>query len=646
METNLAFIDPFEFEHEMDQHWTTNLNNHSSPALRRVWRQIAATFKYHVLAHRYSRRRKKWSILEPETGTGKSQGTMLYSALLSKYPDERHPGVLIVSRLIDDCETMAHEINKSGARETAVAFHSAKERLKQGLAIGDLWRYPVVCITHRAYENALDYLGKDAEIQNTFGFFHKWFDRTRALVVIDENLDIIDHCRGGLDDLRNVYGAVPSPMRERFPEEVRAIKRVIEWLEEAEAEARDKEFHDTIVREMPMVLWNPPDLTEFRMAFKEGFSNARLLRHVSPSAFSVMREKYNEAIRSLDVFFKTWSYLSKVDGELVLNSARLIVPEKVKGAVVMDATASQNRIYETFERVELIPNPGVARNYGNVKLHVSWGHKTGKRSMGSHAKKACRDLLSELARELQPVSGRKQKALIVTHLDVEPHLRTFDPEEFEMHTTHYGEHTGLNKWDHCDTCVIFGLHHMPTYWPANTFMACRGVQTGKWLKSEDRPFKGHKDILKALAYGQLIVDTVQAINRVRCRKVIDGEGNCPKTDILLPENDLGRAVLEGIQTEMPGIHVTEWEFSGHRRKIRRGDREKALLAYAEKMLKGRRERLTYVRNILDIGPKTMEKMRSKLRDISSSLCRDLAALGVRYLVEGKGQAQRAYLVKD
>ena len=96
----------------------------------------------------------------------KSQSTLLYSAMLSEFNDFEHPGVLIVSRLIEDCIKMADDINKYGVRESAAAFHSDKSRLRNGVSMTSLDEYPVVCITHRAYELALDYLGKDSTIIN------------------------------------------------------------------------------------------------------------------------------------------------------------------------------------------------------------------------------------------------------------------------------------------------------------------------------------------------------------------------------------------------------------------------------------------------------------------------------------------------
>ena len=131
--------------------------------------------------------------MQPATGTGKTQGTVVYCALLSKLaPKGIHPGVLIVTRLKKDADLMAEQINDLGREYghlnvedvVALAHHSDSQT-----DLADLKNYPVVVITHRAYEIALDYLGQDGTIQQTWPLFHEWNGSTRKLVIVDECLD-------------------------------------------------------------------------------------------------------------------------------------------------------------------------------------------------------------------------------------------------------------------------------------------------------------------------------------------------------------------------------------------------------------------------------------------------------------------------
>ena len=143
-------------------HWTEELKNVSSEALRKVWRQLASTFSYYTQDRGPD---KQWTILQPPTGSGKTQGTVIYCSMLARLPIGEHPGVLIVTRLKADASQIAHDINRISGKNTAVAYHTdTKEEVK----ISDLCESPVVVITHRAYELALDFLGEDGVIQQTW----------------------------------------------------------------------------------------------------------------------------------------------------------------------------------------------------------------------------------------------------------------------------------------------------------------------------------------------------------------------------------------------------------------------------------------------------------------------------------------------
>lgn len=107
-------IQPQDFVKEMEAHWTNNLKNTSSSALRQVWDTLASTFGFHIAMHGCETEdsKKTWTVLQPECGTGKTQGAVVFCKMLSELPKEEHPGVLIVTRLTDDCDSIAEQINQ------------------------------------------------------------------------------------------------------------------------------------------------------------------------------------------------------------------------------------------------------------------------------------------------------------------------------------------------------------------------------------------------------------------------------------------------------------------------------------------------------------------------------------------------------
>ena len=104
-------IEPSRFAAQMAEHWAHRLTNVSSPALLLTWRKIAEAFNASIedaaepLPFGAD---PKWRVLNPATGTGKTQGLALYASML---PTEDHPGVLVVVRLKAQADDLATTIN-------------------------------------------------------------------------------------------------------------------------------------------------------------------------------------------------------------------------------------------------------------------------------------------------------------------------------------------------------------------------------------------------------------------------------------------------------------------------------------------------------------------------------------------------------
>jgi hypothetical protein len=144
----------------------------------------------------------------------------------------------------------------------------------------------------------------------------------------------------------------------------------------------------------------------------------------------------------------------------------------------------------------------------------------------------------------------------------------------------------------------------------------------------------------------LVVSVVQAINRIQCRKVVDAEGNCPPSDvfILLPSDNTGRRLLDGIKTAMPHIKVVKWGYQSAKKRVRRSGHADALARFAASMMPGRWA-MSEVSQILGISKRSREWLAQRLKDATSDLCARLVKLGVRYEVQGIGRGAQSYLVK-
>jgi|GEM_PF-1071490 len=670
-----SVINPSSFVKLMKDHWTERLGNVSNPALKQLWHSLAQTFGSHIYNHGNPEKAKLWNVLPIPTGGGKTESTVMYCAAMSKYSNEKHAGVLIVTRLKSECERLANRINKLGHRDTAIAFHSGSDcthRLK------DLWQHPVLVITHRAYEIGLERLGKDATIEGTWKYFHRYnregvkpvmvenpftgpdqiqsyeyqdefysYQGSRRLCIVDEALDIIEHHRLGLNSLQQALGAIPNFIRKRHPEQINYLKAVIDKLEELDDHPRlSKEFMvdgesdeaiDLIEFEQPDLQPLIEDLSEIQFDIQIGKNDDKENRR--------LRERYQKMLKDLQMIYQSWRYFSKRERELSLNSARVIMPDGVKGAVVLDATAETNLVYRLHKDSDIEDIPKGSRDYSNVTLHISRGHKVGKWHMIKNARHEASKLISNLNKTIK---GRK--AFVVCHKHVEPVLRAYDPK-FNMKLSHWGAFDGSNEYQGCDVAVIFGLKYLPKTWSSNVFMAFQGSQTTEWLQNnngDERQWRNIEDIRKALDRSALSIDIIQAINRIKCRKVVDSKGNCDPCDIylMLPSGKIANQILKDIKDSMPNIQTVKWDFDHNKRGARRSKFEEALVTHFKNMKDGQRQFSRDIIRHLGMSSATFERLAKKCRSPESKLSFAMKEYHVRYVVEGVGRGSRSYFVKD
>ena len=632
-------VTPDTYVIAMAEYWQTTLNNVPSEPLKAVWRQMAHTFNRQIEAFGTSEA-ERWKVLQPATGTGKSQGLAVYCAML---PEHDHPGVLIVTRLKAQADELAETINTIAGSSVALAYHSGSRA-----SIRSLPFFPVLVITHKAYENGLDAINIGQPDRSNWSSFMAWDSAGRRLVVIDEALDIIEEAQVTVDQVRLLKAILPLDIAELVPDQMELIdvvERLLLRMAQAAKQGGNTEREKILMRgnlHLPAAY----DLTPLRQTLRDIRLDRKLALREDLGENRRLARRYDDIIRGIQLTVDNWNWYAKKMRDHTINSARLIVPDDAPGAVVMDATASSNLIYKLFNhRVDIIPVPADARRYCNVTLHVSKGHAVGKGKLRETAAVEVPRLVANLDTTL--ATPEKRKVLVVCHKVVEPHVLSMQPRFNSFDAAHWGAIDGRNDWDEYDTAVIFGLPYRDNVWSANTFMSLQGPQTTEWLRSDgDRPFMGHRDIRQALKVGQLVVNVVQAINRVRCRRVIDSEGNCPKTDvfILLPGDATGDGVLAGIKQEMPGINVTAWNYSHAKRKAKRSNLDEAIVRYASIMQTGKLA-LSAIKKDLSISKSSGDRLSAKLKDVSSTLCQRLLEHGATYVVEGNGRGQRAFLVK-
>jgi len=547
-----------------------------------------------------------------------------------------------------------------------------------------------------AFEMALDKLDLDApdtafSIPTTWTCFHAFNEGKRKLVIVDEAIDLVVESQLDGSDMRRLYGLIPEEVRKRFPIEMLFLDEMKSLFEEAPkisqgthipnemlhggeavldvvvAIANEMEISEEVRKEVlgragPLP---PLDISKANLVpgrpfpdfrgLRGGLRSVRLDRELwmeDPEVSRGLYRKIDSILSDTDALYRQWSWYTKAENRDTLNTARLLVPDNIKGAVILDATAGENVFYEIFDQAKRIPLIPGTRRYNKVTLHTSINrnHHMGKIFMRDNAEVACGQLVSNLEKW-----AKGHSILIITHLVVEDELknqirRLAENDGCTIKTAHWGDINGSNEWRDFDTVIIFGLPYRPETWHINAYMACQGPQDTEWMAaSGNRPFKNYQDIKEALIVGQLATDVIQGINRIGCRKVIDVEGNCPQADvyILLPTGSRGEAILQGLRGAMPGIQDKDWIYDGPKHEPRRTMYEEELVRFLVDSGAEKISAATVVEG-LSIPHSTFDRLVRRAQDKSNpqdTLVQALVAAGYTYEVKPEGSTRRAYFIR-
>lgn len=643
---------PAAFQAAMTARWTA-LKNVPNPRLQSLWTTMAETFNRAILAN--DRPNSPWLVLEPPTGSGKTQGLCVYAAELLKADLLRRPeadrpdmpGILVVTRLIDQAEEIARTIRELAGLPLDDEKHVVAKHSRSTATADQMQSAAVLVITHAAYTNALEGLVKDTTMGKRWTDYVEWVGGHRKLTIIDEALaGVVEEFHLRAEHIRQVTSFIDPRLAAQFAGPVAALGTIRDTLGKIDAMSPQNAARSRIPwravadgrAEFPTGL----AMDGLREAMKELPFDRMTLGRTSPLDRTRIATRVDNTLRSAEAILARWAYYHKIGAEPSFNASQLLIPPGLPGPVILDATASQNFLWELLEgRAEVVVSAKNARSYANVTLHVLRSLGTGKSTMTARANTRFPRVFSALTKALPSTS----KTLFITHKDNEHHALGWQHPFTRFSVGHWGAIDGRNDWQDHDAVVLFGLPHRPDTWANNLFFALQGLpQSCDWF---DHPeWKGFQNVRKEIEVRQLAVDCVQAVNRVRCRRVTDASGNCDPTQVfvVLPPGDLGDELLGHLIEEMPGVVVTDWDHTldGEGVRIRRGSSHEALVAFMRNRCPGETA-MTTLRKELGLTERAVKELQVVLRDPGHELTKRLAELGVSYVSTGKGA--RSYLNK-
>lgn len=637
-----ALVSPQAFVDRMDHHWSHQLHLITSPALQTLWGIMAETFRSTIINSVNNVVDAPWQILQPPTGSGKTRGACLYAAMQAEANAQgsfKPVGVLIVTRLIEQADKMVSEINEHVGRVVAVSHHSGKPATHQELLDSD-----ILIITHQAYVNAAHYLGSHREAQ--WVRFVTWRGGTRLLTIIDEALaNVVDSNKVTVANLAQVLGYVSPELRHEYAEQLKVLDELLSVLK-AHSDPQSRSGHQPT-----KMLWDDqdaavqmPDMEGLRIAMKALPYDTLVLNENNDSSRDRIARKVDDTLRDAQAVMEQWAYYALKGKEHSINSAAFLLPWDVPGPVVLDATANANFLWDLFgSRARIVPTPSKVRDYSNVVLHVARATGVGKGNMIKNAKTRFPRLLAALETEL----GSDRSVFMCVHKDTEHVALTYARHFARFDVGHWGAIDGRNDWQTHDAAVIFGLSYRDRVWSTNQFFALQGHQDDEWL--QDPVWKEHADVRQVMEQRQLSVSIIQAINRIRCRRVIDAQGRSPSADVyvILPKDKTGDAILRDIFADMPGLRSVPWAFEmdGPRvQKARSSSTREALIACMTNRLPGETA-MPNVQRELSLSPLKLKKLKEALRDSRHPTTIALSRIGVGYVVRGAGRGAKTFLAK-
>jgi hypothetical protein len=129
-------------------------------------------------------------------------------------------GILIVTRLKEEADTIRDTINKIADRTVAIVHHSDNRATPD-----DLHQSDVVIVTHQAFLNAKRSFKE--QLRTPWERLVSWRGGLRPLTIIDEALaNVVDESNATAENLAFVIGHIPFAVRTALPEQVATLEQM------------------------------------------------------------------------------------------------------------------------------------------------------------------------------------------------------------------------------------------------------------------------------------------------------------------------------------------------------------------------------------------------------------------------------------
>lgn len=320
-----APVSVYAFEQQMEKHWVHTLGNSSGDNLRAVWRQLGSAFGEAIFAHGKPEG-KTWRVLQPTTGTGKTQGLCVYAAMLAKQnltqQDNLKTGMLVVTQLIAQCDEVVERINEMAGSDVALASHSESKPHRLQISAA-----PILVITHQAFVNAVKGLSDDNA--QKWSDYTNWMYGERELIVIDEALsNMVEASQVKSSAVTQALGLIPAEIKVAYKSQISALKCVDQLFSDI-SEKIDESPNAGLTStknawrgsiEMPSSF----RMDDLRSALWSHKYDKWVLGKDSMADRHRLRDKVDETLKSIEAVMANWAYYARAGNDDTLSLQTLL----------------------------------------------------------------------------------------------------------------------------------------------------------------------------------------------------------------------------------------------------------------------------------------------------------------------------------
>lgn len=539
-------LDIYKLSKGFSQLWESHKNT-TSEYLIILWETIFKSINksYYINVSNLS---KDFIVIPAPTGSGKTQCFRFYAAELSKmeFEEGERPGMLIVTTFIDEINEAVEQINELAGREVAAAYHSeTRFKLEQEEYL--LNDYQIVVISHEYYIRNHYVSAVNNDIYQQVSTYK---DKPRPIIVIDESIKLIQNI--GID--RKTINSIDSNIDSLYKNgstELKDERSLVNYIHSNFEKLFGTRGKAELIGDKSAFLKKTSEelgfsIAELRQLFKlkklsEELDGDKLFEINKAVSYS---KKKDFARDVTDFHHLLDDALYRYDGKngVTYRTSELETPDS--SFVVLDATANVDKFYDNFSPAFIRQVPPV-KTYEQVTINllqtkVPLGKDMLKRNPQIH--------WDNISFHLLPSSANSDNTVVFVHKDLKKSVERWSGDTCKM--DNFGNLVGVNRYQDYTNVMIYGIHYKPDYvYYDNLYQS---------TKDEKVFSKDSKYNIQELKYSNVSTYIIQAINRITCRKIVNGKAPQANITLLLPNNKkLSEVIIESIKSEMKGIVINK-----------------------------------------------------------------------------------------